>query len=159
MPAMINTPELRFQVDEARKFAVIDEVKAALPAVSSDHGPVHFTFSADSWARLHRDRTAHYAQLDIIGWFHTHPGLGVFYSSDDVVVHTAAFTLPWHVGLVVDPLGNHASYFGWQDGVSAIVGLGPASRPWPPGSCRGARMPYGVPIARWAPSDISCAPD
>ncbi|HEX2795210.1 MAG TPA: phosphomannomutase/phosphoglucomutase [Croceicoccus sp.] len=30
MPAMINTPEMRFQVDESRKFAVIDEVKARL---------------------------------------------------------------------------------------------------------------------------------
>jgi phosphomannomutase len=30
MPAMVNTPELRFQVDEARKFPVIDEVKARL---------------------------------------------------------------------------------------------------------------------------------
>ncbi|MBW8784774.1 MAG: phosphomannomutase/phosphoglucomutase [Novosphingobium sp.] len=30
MPQMINTPELRFQVDESRKFAVIDEVKNRL---------------------------------------------------------------------------------------------------------------------------------
>jgi len=30
MPAMLNTPELRFQVDESRKFAAIDEVKARL---------------------------------------------------------------------------------------------------------------------------------
>lgn len=30
MPAMINTPEMRFQVDESRKFAAIDEVKARL---------------------------------------------------------------------------------------------------------------------------------
>ena len=30
MPEMVNTPELRFQVDESRKFAVIDEVKARL---------------------------------------------------------------------------------------------------------------------------------
>ncbi|HTG39402.1 phosphoglucomutase/phosphomannomutase PgmG [Sphingomonas sp.] len=30
MPAMVNTPEMRFQVDEARKFAVIDEVLARL---------------------------------------------------------------------------------------------------------------------------------
>lgn len=30
MPALVNTPELRFQVDETRKFAVIDEVKARL---------------------------------------------------------------------------------------------------------------------------------
>jgi phosphomannomutase len=32
MPAMVNTPEMRFQVDEARKFAVIDEVLARLEA-------------------------------------------------------------------------------------------------------------------------------
>ncbi|MFN6935111.1 MAG: phosphoglucomutase/phosphomannomutase PgmG [Tsuneonella sp.] len=35
MPALVNTPELRFQVDEARKFAAIDEVKARL--LSSPH--------------------------------------------------------------------------------------------------------------------------
>ncbi len=35
MPAMINTPELRFQVDETRKFAVIDEVKARLAATGA----------------------------------------------------------------------------------------------------------------------------
>src|SRR3546814_12179813 len=32
MPAMVNTPEMRFQVDESRKFAVIDEVLARLKA-------------------------------------------------------------------------------------------------------------------------------
>ena len=36
MPAMVNTPELRFQVDEARKFAVIDEVKARLARAGAD---------------------------------------------------------------------------------------------------------------------------
>jgi phosphomannomutase len=32
MPAMVNTPELRFQVDESRKFAVVDEVLDRLEA-------------------------------------------------------------------------------------------------------------------------------
>lgn len=32
MPQMLNTPELRFQVDESRKFAAIDEVKQRLAA-------------------------------------------------------------------------------------------------------------------------------
>jgi phosphomannomutase len=36
MPDMINTPEMRFQVDEARKFAVIDEVLARLEADGAD---------------------------------------------------------------------------------------------------------------------------
>lgn len=93
------------------------DVVAALPARNDDHGPIHFTFTADAWSQIHHERATKYPDLEIVGWFHTHPGLGVFYSSDDVVVHTAAFTLPWHVGLVIDPLGNEASYFGWQNGV------------------------------------------
>jgi phosphomannomutase len=36
MPALVNTPELRFQVDESRKFAVIDEVKARLAEAGAD---------------------------------------------------------------------------------------------------------------------------
>jgi phosphomannomutase len=36
MPAMVNTPELRFQVDESRKFAVVDEVLDRLAADGAD---------------------------------------------------------------------------------------------------------------------------
>ena len=36
MPALINTPEMRFQVDESRKFAVVDEVKQRLSAAGAD---------------------------------------------------------------------------------------------------------------------------
>jgi len=36
MPAMLNTPELRFQVDESRKFAAIEEVKQRLKGTRAD---------------------------------------------------------------------------------------------------------------------------
>ena len=36
MPALVNTPELRFQVDESRKFAVIEEVRDRLSAAGAD---------------------------------------------------------------------------------------------------------------------------
>ncbi|PID86814.1 MAG: hypothetical protein CSB13_02380 [Chloroflexi bacterium] len=91
-------------------------VEAAVPAVSGDHGPLHFTFNADTWNQLRQDREKNYPNLEMVGWFHTHPNLGVFYSSDDVVVHSAAFTLPWHVGLVVDPVRHEACFFGWENG-------------------------------------------
>lgn len=90
------------------------DVLAALPAVSDDHGPVHFTFTADAWARIHEDRSDQYPDLQIVGWFHTHPDLGVFYSADDVVVHSAAFVMPWQVGLVIDPIRLEGCLFGWR---------------------------------------------
>ncbi|MGB3722287.1 MAG: phosphomannomutase/phosphoglucomutase [Pacificimonas sp.] len=36
MPALVNTPELRFEVDEDRKFAVIEEVRERLKAAGAD---------------------------------------------------------------------------------------------------------------------------
>ena len=101
------------------------EVKAALPAHTDDHGPNHFTFNADAWSYLHRDRTERHPELDIVGWFHTHPGLGVFYSADDVVVHSAAFIMPWHVGLVVDPVGGEAGLFGWAAAAGKTRAISP----------------------------------
>jgi proteasome lid subunit RPN8/RPN11 len=117
---------------------VFVEVQAAIPVQTADHGPVHFTFTADSWSQVHKDRAVRYPALNIIGWFHTHPGLGVFFSGDDVVVHKAAFTMPWHVGLVVDPLSKQAALFGWDAGqVRSLPGLyelttgnGPTVLPW-----------------------------
>lgn len=59
MPAMINTPELRFQVDESRKFAVIGEVKTRLAgtdAVVDDTDGVRVT-SSDGWWLLRASNT------------------------------------------------------------------------------------------------------
>jgi phosphomannomutase len=36
MPALVNTPELRFQVDESRKFAVVEEVRERLSAAGAE---------------------------------------------------------------------------------------------------------------------------
>ena len=59
MPAMINTPEMRFQVDESRKFAAIDEVKARLaasPAEVDGTDGVRVT-TADGWWLLRASNT------------------------------------------------------------------------------------------------------
>ncbi len=59
MPAMINTPEMRFQVDESRKFPVVDEV---LQRLSGNGGRVDRTDGArvttdDGWWLLRASNT------------------------------------------------------------------------------------------------------
>ena len=59
MPALINTPEMRFQVDETRKFAVVDEV---LDRLESDGAEVDRTDGArvstpDGWWLLRASNT------------------------------------------------------------------------------------------------------
>ena len=59
MAAMTNTPELRFQVDESRKFAVIDEVLARLEAIgaSVDHTDGARVSTDDGWWLLRASNT------------------------------------------------------------------------------------------------------
>jgi len=59
MPAMINTPEMRFQVDETRKFAVIDEVLARLETEGAqvDRTDGARVTTADGWWLLRASNT------------------------------------------------------------------------------------------------------
>jgi phosphomannomutase len=59
MPEMINTPEMRFQVDEARKFAVVDEVLARLSADGADVNATDGARvnTADGWWLLRASNT------------------------------------------------------------------------------------------------------
>lgn len=59
MPAMVNTPELRFQVDDSRKFAVVDEVLARLSAdgATIDRTDGARVNTADGWWLLRASNT------------------------------------------------------------------------------------------------------
>ncbi|HZF44027.1 MAG TPA: phosphomannomutase/phosphoglucomutase [Sphingomonadaceae bacterium] len=59
MPALVNTPEMRFQVDETRKFAVVDEVLARLAASGAnvDRTDGARVNTADGWWLLRASNT------------------------------------------------------------------------------------------------------
>ena len=59
MPAMVNTPEMRFQIDESRKFAVVDEVLARLKASGAQVNDIDGARvdTADGWWLLRASNT------------------------------------------------------------------------------------------------------
>jgi phosphomannomutase len=59
MPPLVNTPELRFQVDESRKFAVVNEVKARQAASGADVDDTDGVrvSTADGWWLLRASNT------------------------------------------------------------------------------------------------------
>ena len=59
MPALVNTPEMRFQVDESRKFAVIVEIKERLAAAGADVNSTDGVrvSTADGWWLLRASNT------------------------------------------------------------------------------------------------------
>lgn len=51
------------------------------------------------------------AGLAVVGWVHSHPDLGAFFSGTDRRTQRAFFARPWQVGWVVDPVRGEQAWF------------------------------------------------
>jgi proteasome lid subunit RPN8/RPN11 len=49
--------------------------------------------------------------LMVVGWYHSHPNLGVFFSGIDRATQSAFFNHPYALGLVVDPIRKERKCF------------------------------------------------
>ena len=58
-----------------------------------------------------------------VGYYHTHPDYGVFYSHTDTENFKKIFTAKFHVGMVIDPVRNEFGFFGWNLDQSDVVRL------------------------------------
>ena len=85
------------------------EVTRALAGTTTDAGASHVKFTASTWSSMLEVKEREHSSLTIVGWYHSHPHLGVFMSSDDLEIQRAFFPEPWQLGLVIDP---HLSGFG-----------------------------------------------
>jgi proteasome lid subunit RPN8/RPN11 len=91
-------------------------VEVALPALAARGGSTHVTFTADTWAQIHREIDERFTGMTIVGWYHTHPGFGVFLSEMDLFIHRSFFDLPFQLAVVVDPVSGERGVFAWRDG-------------------------------------------
>jgi proteasome lid subunit RPN8/RPN11 len=86
-------------------------VKHVLPARHTRQGSVYLTFTQDTIVDLHDQIDQRFEGEKIIGWFHTHPRMGVFLSHYDTFLHRNFFPEPWQVALVVEPFSSVAGFF------------------------------------------------
>ncbi len=70
-----------------------------------------FTFTHDTWSDLQAQRQQLDQSLDVVGWYHTHPGWGVFLSDLDGFICDHFFSHPDDIALVVDPLQSETGLF------------------------------------------------
>lgn len=74
------------------------------------------TYTPESW-RYMNDRLREKYPDDtavIVGWYHTHPGFGIFLSGMDLFIHQNFFTQVWHVAYVLDPRARTSGFFCWD---------------------------------------------
>ncbi len=89
-------------------FLVIDTI---LPAIYTKHGAAHLTFTGDTQIALHNHLEEHFPNKVFLGWYHTHPRMGIFFSNWDVWLHQNFFPENWQVALVIEPHSSTGGFF------------------------------------------------
>ena len=97
-------------------------ITEALEAKHYANTQASFTYTHDAWEEITRERDRTHPELDIVGWYHTHPDFGIFLSSHDLFIHHHFFAQPLQVAYVVDPIRQTRGFFQWRDGQVEQVG-------------------------------------
>ncbi|MFO0065928.1 MAG: Mov34/MPN/PAD-1 family protein [Pirellulaceae bacterium] len=72
---------------------------------------VSWRLDADQWGELMTSALQRHPGLEIVGWDHTHPGMGIFLSEQDLFVAGHFFPAPYQLSLVIDPVRGLAGAF------------------------------------------------
>jgi proteasome lid subunit RPN8/RPN11 len=95
-------------------------VRRGLLGDNGEGTPVSFKFTSDSWKSINSKLLGLPAEeRNIVGWYHSHPGLGVFLSARDRFTQRSFFANPWQIALVVDPNRNTFGFFYGREGLAA----------------------------------------
>ena len=94
----------------------IVEVRASIEALNATQAGTHVTFTQDAWETIYKVKDEPYPDERIVGWYHSHPGFGVFLSEHDTFIHRNFFSSPDQVAWVYDPHTDEEGCFGWVDG-------------------------------------------
>lgn len=119
----------------------------AIPAISADEQRATLTFTQEAWAHVHRVLESEFPPDEqIVGWYHSHPGFGIFLSGHDLFIHENFFSAPSQIAVVVDPHTQTEGVFAWREG--ELVALFEHSTPSGWLAARSAQRPLSEGEAR-----------
>ncbi len=90
------------------EFIIVEHI---IPAKYTRQGNVFLTFTQDTLVNFHKEIEDRFPSEQIVGWYHTHPKMGVFLSAYDTWLHSNFFPEPWQVALVIEPQKNLGGIF------------------------------------------------
>src|SRR3954452_14301988 len=100
-------------LSNAPQYVVVRHFHPALEATGS---LVSLTFNHETWASLNREIETRFPNESLVGWQHTHPGLGIFLSGYDLFIQKNFFARSGQIALVVDPRRQEFGFFHWRQG-------------------------------------------
>ena len=96
--------------DQGRPFVVVTD---SLRAEHYEATKGSFKFTHETWSQISRQRAEFRPDLEMVGWYHTHPGWSVFLSGMDLFICNNFFNRPLDVALVIDPCEQDRGWFQW----------------------------------------------
>jgi proteasome lid subunit RPN8/RPN11 len=91
-------------------------VEYAIEGNHASQKAAQVTFTADTWTHIQSVMDREYTDKRILGWYHTHPGFGIFLSDMDLFIQDNFFPEPWQIALVYDPKAKEEGLFLWKKG-------------------------------------------
>lgn len=91
-------------------------VVASVPAHKATSESANVTFTHEVWEEVLPAIDRDYPGEVVVGWYHSHPGFGVFLSEYDKFIQTNFFADPQMEALVIDPLRGEGGWFEWNEG-------------------------------------------
>jgi proteasome lid subunit RPN8/RPN11 len=105
------------------------EVTASIEGQNAEEAGAHVTFTQDTWEHIYAVKDKRFPDERIVGWYHSHPGFGVFLSDHDTFIHRNFFSSPGQVAWVFDPHSDEEGCFGWVDGrIERLTRIGVVDR-------------------------------
>lgn len=86
------------------------EITEARPATSARGDVGQLTFGQEAWQEVLAGQNSDHL---VVGWYHSHPGFGVFLSEQDSFIHRHFFARPWQVALVLDSVAGTWALYSW----------------------------------------------
>jgi proteasome lid subunit RPN8/RPN11 len=103
-------------------------VTGSIAALEARGERASVTFTHDAWSTVHSTLESDFPGQQIVGWYHSHPGFGIFLSRHDLFIHENFFSDPRQVAYVVDPHAGIEGVFVWRDGQVVELFQRPADR-------------------------------
>lgn len=88
-------------------------ITARIPGLNAAQAGTYVTFTQDTWEHIYKIKDKEFPDERIVGWYHSHPGFGVFLSDHDTFIHKNFFSSALQVAWVYDPHSDEEGCFGW----------------------------------------------
>jgi proteasome lid subunit RPN8/RPN11 len=98
-------------------------VEHCIPGDTAVGKQTQVTFTSETWTKIHETLEKNYPGKKIVGWYHTHPGFGIFLSGMDLFIQDNFFNQPWQIATVYDPHSGEEGTFIWREGKSQREGV------------------------------------